>query len=57
MTCEYFEECRNANNELKCGKCEHNPENWQKMEQEENTNPCYKNPKKFYIFRDNYEPQ
>ena len=57
MDCEYLDDCRNANNDIKCGKCEHNPNNWQKIEKDEN-GPVMLKPssKKFYMFRDNYEP-
>lgn len=57
MDCEYLDDCRNANNDIKCSKCEHNPNNWQKIEKDDNAPTAYKpSGKKFYIFRDNYEP-
>lgn len=55
--CEYMDECRNAGNDLKCSKCERNPANFEKLERDDQTPVIYPNPRKFYIFRDNYDPQ
>lgn len=53
--CEYWEECKNKNNILKCCKCENNPENFETIEQDELKDSIYKNPKRFYIYRNNFE--
>lgn len=52
--CEYYEECRNKDNSLKCDKCEHNPENFAEIDKGEvETN---RKTKYFYRFKDNYDP-
>ncbi len=53
--CVYLEECKNKNNILKCSKCENNPENFDAIERNDIKETVYKNPKRFYIFRDNFE--
>jgi hypothetical protein len=53
--CEYIDECRNAGNDAKCNKCEHNPANFEKLERDDQRETARKT-KAFYIFRDNYDP-
>ena len=52
--CEYIDECRNAGNDIKCNKCEHNPANFEKLERDDVETA--RKTKAFYIFRDNYDP-
>ena len=57
MDCEFIDECRNRENAIKCGKCERNPDNFEKIEKDDNAAGSYKpSAKKFYIFHDNYDP-
>ena len=53
--CENYEDCRNKDNALKCDKCERNPENFEKIQRDDERDSSYKK-KSFYIFKDNYEP-
>lgn len=55
--CEYLDECRNAQNNIKCDKCEHNPNNYEKMQKDGYDGDAHdQRGKSFYIFRDNYDP-
>ena len=55
IMCENYEDCRNRDNSLKCEKCEHNPDNFEKIQRDDERDSPYKK-KSFYIFKDNYEP-
>lgn len=53
--CENYEDCRNKDNSLKCDKCEHNPDNFEKIQRDDERDTPYTK-KSFYIFKDNFEP-
>lgn len=55
--CENYEDCRNKESS-KCINCECNKNNFEEIKKYENTNEIYKkNPKRFYRFVNNYNPQ
>lgn len=54
--CLYYEECKNKDNILKCGKCENNPDNTKFLENYELSGTVHdRKNKAFYIYRDNFE--
>ena len=54
--CLYYEECKNKDNILKCGRCENNNLNFDKIEKEEQAEGIHdRRNKRFYIYADNFE--
>lgn len=54
--CPYMDECRNACNDMKCSRCEHNPFNFEAIEKYGEGQVHERKGKGFYNFRDNYDP-
>lgn len=54
--CEYSEECKNRDT-YKCDNCECNKNNFEAIEKEEKKSNIYKsNPRKYYKYKNNYDP-
>ena len=55
--CEYLEDCRNADNSIKCSKCEHNPFNFEMIDKYGSGPVHDRKSKAFYGYADNYDPK
>ncbi len=54
--CEYSDECRNCNNDIKCNRCVNNPFNFEMIDRYGEGQAHDRIGKGYFNYADNYEP-